>query len=94
MDAADFFAHTNEDVEQLYAKLLEIVGAVENPWLRRLLESVVLDPAIVPRLKRAPAAKVMHHAYFGGLLEHVVSLCGLCRVVADALSRRRIRISC
>ncbi len=63
------------------AKLLEIVASVGNPWLRQLLESVVQDPEIVPRLKRAPAAKVMHHAYFGGLLEHVISLCGLCRVV-------------
>ena len=79
--AADFFAHTPEDVEQLYARLLEVVASIGNPWLRRLLESVVQDPEIVPRLKRAPAAKVMHHAYFGGLLEHVVSLCGLCRAV-------------
>jgi 3'-5' exoribonuclease len=77
--AADFFPHTREDVEQLYAKLLEIVASVGNPWLRKLLESVVLDPELVPKWKRAPAAKSMHHAYFGGLLEHVISLCGLCR---------------
>jgi 3'-5' exoribonuclease len=81
VDAADFFAHTPEDVEGLYAKLLAFVASVKNPCLRRLLESVVLDPEIVPRLKRAPAAKVMHHAYLGGLLEHLVSLCGLCRAV-------------
>src|SRR5580692_1037793 len=81
VDPADFFAHTKENVDELYAKLLDIVASVGNPWLRRLLESVVQDPEIVPRLKRAPAAKVMHHAYLGGLLEHVVSLCGLCRAV-------------
>jgi len=82
VDPADYFPHTAEDVEQLYAKLLEYVAKVANPWLRRLLEDAVRDPEIVPRLKRAPAAKMMHHAYLGGLLEHVVSLCGLCRVVA------------
>jgi len=81
VDPTDFFAHTNENVDELYAKLLEVVASVGNPWLRRLLESVVGDPEIVPRLKRAPAAKVMHHAYYGGLLEHVLSLCGLCRLV-------------
>jgi 3'-5' exoribonuclease len=81
VDPADFFAHTKENVDELYAKLLEVVASVGNPWLRRLLESVVGDPEIVPRLKRAPAAKVMHHAYYGGLLEHVLSLCGLCRLV-------------
>ena len=91
VDPADFFAHTKENVEQLYAKLLEVAASVGNPWLRQLLESVVQDPEIVPRLKRAPAAKVMHHAYFGGLLEHVISLCGLCRVVLGALSRSGCR---
>jgi 3'-5' exoribonuclease len=81
VDVADFFAHTPEDVGELYAKLLAFVASVKNPCLRSLLEIVVTDPEIVPRLKRAPAAKVMHHAYLGGLLEHVVSLCGLCSVV-------------
>src|SRR5271163_724575 len=37
VDPADFFPHTKEDVEQLYAKLLDISASVENPWLRRLL---------------------------------------------------------
>jgi len=37
----------------------------------------------VGRFERAPAAKAMHHAYVGGLLEHVVSLCGLGRLMAQ-----------
>ena len=81
VDPADFFAHTKEDIDELYAKLLGVVASVGNPWLRQLLESIVKDPEVVPRLKRAPAAKVMHHAFYGGLLEHVVSLCGLCQAV-------------
>lgn len=82
IDLADFFPHTAEDVEQLYNRLCGYAAAVGNPWLGKLLESVLRDPELAPRLKRAPAAKVMHHAYLGGLLEHMVSLCGLCRVVA------------
>ncbi len=82
VDPADYFPHTTEDVDKLYAQLREFVASVGNPWLQRLLESVVEDPEIVPKLKRAPAAKTMHHAYLGGLIEHVVSLCGLCRAVA------------
>src|SRR5271165_2352453 len=80
VDPADFFAHSKENVDEMYAKLLEVVASVGNPWLRQLLDSVVQDPEIVPRLKRAPAAKVMHHAFYGGLLEHVLSLCNLCRL--------------
>lgn len=82
IDLADYFPHTAEDVEQLYLRLCGHASAVSNPWLRTLLASVIEDPAIVPRLKRAPAAKIMHHAFLGGLLEHVVSLCDLCRAVA------------
>ncbi len=81
VDPADFVAHTKENVDDLYDRLLRAVASVGNPWLRKLLDSVVQDPEIVPRLKRAPAAKVMHHAFYGGLLEHVLSLCDLCRAV-------------
>jgi len=82
VDLADYFAHTTEDVQDLYRRLSAHAAAVSNPWLHRLLASILEDPLIAPRLKRAPAAKVMHHAYLGGLLEHVVSLCDLCRLVA------------
>ncbi|HEY4950134.1 MAG TPA: OB-fold nucleic acid binding domain-containing protein [Candidatus Acidoferrales bacterium] len=80
-DLSDFLAHTKHDVEKLYADLGAAVAAVKNPWIKKLLESVVNDPAIVPKLKRAPAAMSMHHAFVGGLLEHTVSLIGLGRTV-------------
>lgn len=82
VDLADYFPCTKEDVEKLYAELQACAASIPNPWLRRLTEDVLNDPTIASKLKRAPAAKMMHHAYLGGLLEHVVSLCGLCRAVA------------
>lgn len=82
VQAEDFLPHTAEDVEKLYASLRDFAAGIGNGWLRQLVTGVVEDGEIAPRLKRAPAAKSMHHAYIGGLLEHVVSLCGLCRAVA------------
>ncbi len=79
----DYFPHTREDVEKLWAALRGHVAGVKNPWLGKLLTGVLDDPAIAARYQRAPAAKSMHHAFIGGLLEHVVSLCGLCRAVAE-----------
>lgn len=81
-DLSDFLPHTKCDVEKLYADLRSAIAAIQNPALKRLLSSVVEDPAIVPKLKRAPAAMTMHHAFVGGLLEHIVSLIGLGRAVA------------
>jgi 3'-5' exoribonuclease len=83
VDWSDYFPHTAEDIEQLFSRLREHVGTIKNPWLSRLASGVIEDPAISPRLKRAPAAKMMHHAFVGGLLEHIVSLCGLCRLAAQ-----------
>jgi len=83
VDLSDYFPHTAEDIEQLYGRLREHVATIKNPWLSRLVCGVIEDPAISPRLKRAPAAKMMHHAFLGGLLEHIVSLCDLCRLAAQ-----------
>jgi 3'-5' exoribonuclease len=76
-DLSDFLPHTKHDVEKMYARLRAAVAGIQNPWLKRLLNDFIEDPAIIPRLKRAPAAMTMHHAFLGGLLEHIVSLLGL-----------------
>jgi 3'-5' exoribonuclease len=81
-DLIDFLPHTKHDVETMYAGLLSAVAAMKNPWLRQLLGNVVEDPGIAPRLKRAPAAMTMHHAFIGGLLEHMVSLIGLSAAIS------------
>ena len=82
VDLSDFLPHTKGDVEKLYAQLLEFAGSIADPWLKKLTVSILSDPAIAMKYKRAPAAKVMHHPYLGGLLEHVISLCGLAKQVA------------
>jgi len=82
VDLADFLPHTKEDVGKMYAQLLEFAGSITNPWLKKLTTGILNDPAIAKRYQRAPAAKVMHHAFLGGLLEHVIGLCGLAKQVA------------
>jgi len=82
VDLADFLPHTKEDVGKLWAQLLEYANSIANPWLKKLVNGILTDPKIAPRYKRAPAAKVMHHAYLGGLLEHVVGLCRLAKQIA------------
>jgi 3'-5' exoribonuclease len=83
IDIADFLPSTKEDVDKLYKQLLAEAESIKNPWLKKLNTSILNDPKVVPRYKRAPAAKVMHHAYLGGLLEHVVGLCGLAHQIAE-----------
>jgi 3'-5' exoribonuclease len=83
VDLADFLPHTKEDIAKLWVQLLEYANAIENPWLKQLVDGIISDPTVAACYKRAPAAKTMHHAYIGGLLEHVVGLCGLAKQVVQ-----------
>ncbi len=82
IDLGDFLPRTAYDVEELYTQVLGNIEEMKNPWLKKLASKILTDPNNVARFKRAPAAKVMHHAYIGGLIEHVVGLCGLAKQIA------------
>lgn len=82
VDPADYFPVSKRDAEEMFSELSGTVAGIENPHLKKLLEAVLSDDEIAERLRRAPAAKFIHHAYLGGLLEHILSLCALCRFAA------------
>lgn len=69
--------------EAQVAQLREELTRVEDPHVRALLLSFIDDPEIASRLARAPAAKEIHHAYAGGLVEHILSCVRLARRLAD-----------
>ena len=74
----DYVPESDLDPDQLYAELLGFVDSMQDPFYKALAEAVLKDDSeIVDRVKRAPAAKGMHHAYKTGLLEHVVSITGI-----------------
>jgi 3'-5' exoribonuclease len=63
-----------KDPQDLWLELTDLAAQVKNSYLKRLLQSFLTDADFVKKMKQAPAAKVMHHAYLGGLLEHTVSV--------------------
>jgi 3'-5' exoribonuclease len=83
VELEDFFPVSARDPEEMFAELRGIVAGVQNRHLRALLESVFGDEQIAALYRKAPAAKSVHHAYLGGLLEHTLSLCALCRFAAS-----------
>jgi 3'-5' exoribonuclease len=82
VDFADYFPKTAKDVETMFQELLAMAGEVQNPWLRQLLDALFQDAEFVAKFKQAPAAKSLHHAWLGGLLEHTLSVCQLCRLLS------------
>ncbi|HZU36721.1 MAG TPA: HD domain-containing protein [Gemmataceae bacterium] len=73
VELADFLPHTEKDVSKLLERLRQLMR-LNNPHLRALMECFLMDEPLVQGLSKAPAGVSMHHAYIGGLLEHVVTL--------------------
>ena len=82
VDKTDYMPATSYDVEALWQELLAFVESFTDPHLKRLLTTILADPQIAAAFREAPAAKQLHHAWLGGLLEHVVSLLRLADRVA------------
>jgi 3'-5' exoribonuclease len=83
----DFYASSEQDPEVMYGQLLSYVEMVGRPRLRELLRAIVTDTEISAKLKVAPAALKIHHAFRSGLLEHIVSICDLGALLAGKYSR-------
>jgi 3'-5' exoribonuclease len=83
IEYADYLPKTNKDVEELWRTVGGYVASFQNSQLKLLLEAFMGDPQIAEAYRLAPAAKSLHHAFIGGLLEHVVSLMKLCDTVAS-----------
>ena len=66
-----------------WAELLGLVEAITDVHVKDLVKAFLADDDLAARLRRAPAAKSVHHAYAGGLLEHTVSCIKLSHRVAD-----------
>lgn len=70
----DFLPHTEHDVSKLQERLRTALRRTSNPHLKALGECFLMDDAFLRDFSQVPAGVRNHHAYIGGLLEHVVTL--------------------
>lgn len=81
IDFADYLPKTTKNIDELWKTLAEFVATIHNSHLRELTQAFMADPQIEQAYRNAPAAKTLHHAFIGGLLDHVVSLFRSCDLV-------------
>jgi 3'-5' exoribonuclease len=73
--AEAFAKSTRFDVEVMWTELAERIEAMTEPLTKFVAEEILLGDAMMEAFKKAPAAKTVHNAWYGGLVEHVWSLC-------------------
>jgi 3'-5' exoribonuclease len=82
VEKADLLPATTYDVDELWKQLEATIEGFTNPHLKQLLKALLADAGVAQAYREAPAARQLHHAWLGGLLEHVISLLGLAEKVA------------
>jgi len=78
IEFADYLPKTTKNIDELWQALSDFVASIRSPHLRSVIQAFMADPEIAAAYRNAPAAKTLHHAYIGGLLDHVVSLFRSC----------------
>ncbi|MGD2028789.1 MAG: HD domain-containing protein, partial [Desulfobacterales bacterium] len=86
VDPADFLPMTRRNIEDMFDRILKITASIETVYFRQLIQAFLNDENFVREFKIAPAAKKMHHAYIGGLLEHTLSMASLADKIAGHYS--------
>lgn len=74
VELTEFMPHTKHDVSKLLERLKAAVRNIGDPHLRTLGETYFIDDEFMRAFARCPAGVKIHHAYVGGLLEHVVTM--------------------
>lgn len=74
LDRADFERQPDKNAAELIERMRSILLGIENPHLRTLMECFLIDEPLMEMLAQAPAGIKMHHAYNGGLVEHIVNI--------------------
>ena len=81
-DLEDFMKKSSRDIPQMIAELHQIVSEINNEHIKKLLESFTNDDDFMKKkYSQAPAGKMWHHDFVGGLLEHVLSLIATSKTV-------------
>ena len=77
-DVADYMPVSPFKIDDMYSELLGIIDSVKNQHLKALLDSFFRnDTDFIKAFKKNSAAKSMHHAFMGGLLQHTLSVAKL-----------------
>ena len=83
IDLTEFLPTAPRPVDDMMADLRRELDRVEHPDLKQLADAFLQDRELMDKFQRAPAGIKNHHAYLGGLLEHVLAVMKLARGILE-----------
>ena len=84
-DPANYVPVSSKNRDEMFKELTAIMGTIGNLHLKGLLRAFFIeDEDFRKAFCRSSAAKSVHHAFMGGLLEHTLSVAKLCSYLCEA----------
>lgn len=81
VDISQFMATTQKDVRIMTLRLFSIIDSLGSSHVKKLLHAIFDDIPFKNKFSKAPAAKLWHQNYLGGLLEHTLQVVDICEKV-------------
>jgi 3'-5' exoribonuclease len=78
IDPGDFIPATVKSIDEMWGRIESLIASIGDKSLKSFLKELFSSSEIAKKVKTAPAGKVLHHEYIGGLLEHVLSVAEIC----------------
>jgi|BioPla2DNA2_1021312.scaffolds.fasta_scaffold11157_5 3'-5' exoribonuclease len=82
-DLDDYIRKSPKNQNELIDEITQTIAEMKNPDLKNLLKSFFDDEKFTNEFMKAPSAKIHHHNYLGGLLEHTVGVLLICKKVCE-----------
>ncbi|MDH3259277.1 MAG: OB-fold nucleic acid binding domain-containing protein, partial [Deltaproteobacteria bacterium] len=78
VDPSNFLPATSKSIDEMWGRIESLIASIGDESLRSFLKELFSSSEIAKKVKTAPAGKVLHHEYIGGLLEHILSVAEIC----------------
>jgi 3'-5' exoribonuclease len=78
-ELSDYIRVTPYSREAMMNEILKTINKMTDPSLKNILESFFCDKSFREEFSNCPSAKMYHHNYIGGLLEHTVGVLRICK---------------
>lgn len=90
---SDYIKSTRFDIDMMWNYIEGIIVSMTEPLTAHVCKAIIMQPAFKAAFMKAPAAKAVHNAWYGGLIEHVYSLCNLAEKIIPQYQHYQPKLS-
>lgn len=97
VDLSTLFPSSKYDVQQMLSEIIDLAKSIQDAWLSKLIHCFYSNSDFLKKLRNHPAAKSVHHAYSGGLLQHTLNVARLtdhaCSIYTESRINRDLAVT-